>query len=176
MTQGRFSASDLSLARARHRGVVTVAALVLGLTAAGCGGGGNSGDGGRLSKSEYEQRIQKDGREIQQAFAPLTKPPTSLAQLAAEIKQGQKKLRDAADDLEGLTPPEEVAADNNALVAGLRKVADLLEPLRKGAAKKDVSLVQKAVSDLQRSTALKDAQNATKDMKKKGYKIGTLGR
>jgi soluble cytochrome b562 len=174
MTQGRFHACALSLARARHRGAATLAALALAVVVAGCGGGGGGG-GGRLSKSEYEQRIQKDGKEITVVFKPLSKPPSSLDQLAKEIKTGQDKLREAAADLDGVTPPKEVEHDNDVLVAGLRKLADQLEPLRKGADKGDVKLVQKAVTDLQNSRSLKEAQRATEDMKKKGYKIGTLG-
>ena len=179
MTQGRFHAFDLSLARARHRGVATLAAAALALVAAGCGGGGgdsSGGDGGgTLSKSEYEQRIKNDGREVQQAFQRLSSRPGSLAQLSNDIKRGQDELRKVADDLDGATPPDEIAEDNDKLAAGLRKVADLLEPLRKGAEEKNPQKVQKAVQDLQNSTALKDAQAATKDMKEKGYEIGTFG-
>ncbi len=179
MTQGRFHASDLSPAGARHRGAATLAVLALALAAAGCGGGGGdggNGDGGtRLSKTQYEARVQKDGQEIKNVFAPLSTPPKSLQQLAENIEKGQKKLREAADDLEKDTPPEDVEHDNAVLAAGLRKLADGLEPLREGAAKGDVQMVQKAVADLQKSDALKDAQKATNDMKEKGYKIGTLG-
>ena len=177
MTQGRFNASHLSLARARHRGVATLAALGLALAAAGCGGGGGNGGGGggRLSKSEYEARIQNDGQELKDAFAPLSKPPSSLAALADQIKKSQDTVRDVASDLDSVTPPEEVEHDNDVLVEGLRRLANGLEPLRKGAAKGDTKAVQKAVVDLQSSTSLKDAQKATEDMKKKGYKIGTLG-
>jgi hypothetical protein len=177
MTQGRFNASVLSLARARHRGAATLAALALLLVGGGCGGGGKSGssEGAQLSKLQYEARIQKDGADIKQAFEPLSRPPSSLDQFARQIEAGQKKLREAADDLDSIRPPTDVRHDNDVLVAGLRKLADKLEPLRKGAKKNDVALVRKAVSDLQKSQSLKAAQKATADMKKKGYKIGTLG-
>jgi hypothetical protein len=178
MTQSRFHASDLSPARARHRGAATLAGVVLLLAGAGCGGGGKSGEQGgvQLSKLQYEARIQKDGADIKQAFEPLSRPPSSLGQFASQIAAGQKKLRDAADDLDGVRPPDDVRHDNDVLVAGLRRLADQLEPLRKGAEKNDVQLVRKAVADLQKSQSLKAAQKATADMKKKGYRIGTLGR
>jgi hypothetical protein len=177
MTQSRFNAFPLSPVVSGHRGPGTLAALGFALVLTGCGGGGNKSTGGRaeVSKSVYEQRIQQDGQGIKNVFTPLSRPPSSLAQLASEIKTGQNKLREAADDLDGVTPPKDIAHDNDALVAGLRKLADQLEPLRKGAARGDAKLVQKAVGDLQASTALKDAQQATNDMKKRGYKIGTLG-
>ncbi len=177
MTQGRFDAFDLSLSRARHRGAATLAALLLALAVAGCGGGGGkSGGGTQLSKTQYESRIQKDGDEIKNVFEPLSKPPKSLKDLASKIGAGQKKLRAAADDLDSVKPPSDVAHDNDVLVAGLRKLADQLDPLRKGAEKNDPNLVRQAVTNLQSSNSLKAAQKATEDMKKKGYEIGTLGK
>jgi hypothetical protein len=172
MTQVRFNAFALSLAEARHRGPATLAMAALVLVVAGCGG---SGGDDRLSKSEYERRIQHDGQEIKAAFTPLSKPPSSLAQFAKELKSGQVKLRAAANDLDGLAAPNEIELDNDVLVKGLRKLADQLEPLRKGAAKGDPKLVQSAVTRIQTSKALADAQDAANDMKRKGYKLGTLG-
>jgi hypothetical protein len=174
MTQSRFYAFDLSLAGARHRGARTLAALALGLALVAAGCGGDSG-GTQLSKTQYESRIQKDAQEIREAFTPLTKAPSSLKEFAGELQSGQKKLKHVASDLDGVKPPKEVAHDNDVLVTGLRKLAGLLEPLRKAAVKGDIVAVQKAARDLQSSNALKDAQAATKDMKDKGYDIGALG-
>jgi soluble cytochrome b562 len=154
--------------------------LALAAAAAGCGGGGGkSGGGGSakpLSKSDYAARVRKDGQDISNVFKPLSQPPSSLKQLADSIKKGEDKLRSVADDLDSVTPPKEVAADNDALVAGLRKLADELEPIRQGAAENNVKKVQKAVNEIQTTHALEDAQKATADMKKKGYDIGELGR
>ena len=106
---------------------------------------------------------------------PLTKQPGSLDELASELKVGEQKLRKAADDLDGVTPPKDVDKDNEDLVKGLRKLAGELESLRSAAAKKDPQLVQKALGDLRSSHALVDARRATDDMKKKGYELGGLG-
>ena len=174
MTQIRFDASVLSLRR-RHRGLATLAALVLVLGGAGCGGGGGGNGGGRLSKSEYEARIQNDGRKVQAAFSALRTPPQSLQELASKLERGQKTLREVATDLGSIKPPTEIEADNKELVKGLRKVIDLLEPLRKAAARQDLQAVKKAVGEIQSTNALKAAQDAARDMKEKGYKIGSLG-
>jgi len=170
MTQIRFDAFSLSLAEARHRGGASLAALALALVVAGCGGGGS-----RLSKSQYEQHLRTDSQAITKAFQPLSTPPRSLPVLASELKVGQEKLRSAADDLGGVTAPKNVEKDNQALVTGLRKLADELESLRSAAAKKDPQLVQKALAELKTSHALVDARHATDDMKKKGYKLGGFG-
>ena len=159
----------------RHRGVATLAAVGLAFAVAGCGSGGGGGGGGTLSKAQYEQHLGADSQAITKAFQPLSTPPSSLSVLASELKVGQEKLRSAADDLNGVTPPKDVAKDNQSLVQGLQKLADELESLRSAAAKKDPKLVQKALADLKTSHALVDARNATNDMKKKGYKLGGFG-
>jgi hypothetical protein len=178
MTQSRFHAFDLSRAGARHRGAATLAALALALAASGCGGGDGNGGGGetQLSKTQYESLLQKDGNDIKNVFKPLSSPPSSLQQLSKSIKKGEDKLRAVAADLDGIKPPSEVADDNEKLVTGLRKLADQLEPLRQGAAEGNPQKVQKAVTAIQTSNSLKGAQEATADMKKKGYQVGELGR
>jgi len=170
MTQSRFHASFLSLARTRHRGLATLAVALLALVAAGCGSGGGS----QLSKSEYQKHLQTDGDEITKAFTPLTQPPTSLDQLASELDTGVSKLRSAADDLDGVTPPKNVAKDNAKLAAGLRVLAHELDSLKKAAQKKDPQLVNKTLNDLRSSHGLIDARQATDDLKKKGYTLGTV--
>lgn len=172
MTQSRFNAFSLSLAGARHRGAATLAAAALAFVLAGCGGGGG---GDRLSKSQYEQHLRSDSQAIRQAFVPLTKTPSSLEELAGELKVGEQKLREAADDLDGVTPPKNVEKDNEDLAKGLRKLAGELESLRSAATNKDPRQVQKALADLRNSHALVDARRATEDMKKKGYELGGLG-
>src|SRR5512132_1783813 len=155
----------------RHRGFATLAALGFALAVAGCGGGGGGGDGTPLTKAQYEQHLATDSQAITKAFQPLSTPPSSLSVLASQLKVGQEKLRSAADDLNGVTPPKDVAKDNQALAKGLQTLADELESLR-SAAKKDPALVQKALNDLKSSHALVDARAATDDMRKKGYKLG----
>jgi hypothetical protein len=169
MNQIRFDASALSLARTRHRGFATLAVVLLALVLAGCGGGGS-----RLSKSDYEQHLQSDGREITNAFKPLAQPPSSLDALSKELDTGVSKLRDAADDLDGVKPPKEAEKDNDKLATGLRKLADELDSLRNAAEKKDPTLVQKTLDGLRHSHALIDARAATEDLKKKGYNLGSL--
>jgi hypothetical protein len=166
MTQSRFNAFLLSLLLRRHRGLATVAVAALVLVASGCGGGS-----GRLSKSQYEHHIQNDGAAITKAFVPLNQQPSSLKQLADELKAGQDELRHAADDLASVKPPSDVEKDNATLVDGLRTLADELGTLHSAAAKDDPTLVQKALNHLRTSHALLDAVKATTDMKRKGYKL-----
>ena len=171
MTQSRFHASDLSLAGARHRGLATLAvmALALGALAGGCGGSG------RLSKTQYEARVQRDGNRIQNAFLPLGTPPRSLRTFARNIERGQDELRRAADDLADLKPPKEVERANRLLVRGLRTLVAKLEPLRRAAATGDQQVFQKAATSFRRSQPLREINDAAQAMKKRGYKLGTVG-
>jgi hypothetical protein len=139
---------------------------VVVLVVAGCGGGG------RLSKSQYMKHLHTDGQAITKAFAPLAAPPTSLSQFASQLKTGASKLRDAANDLDGISPPKSVEKDNAALVSDLRGIADELESLQKAAEKKDPTLVRTAVANLRNSKELVDARRVTDDLKKKGYTLG----
>jgi len=172
MTQSRFNAFSLSLAEARHRGAATLAAVALALVVAGCGGGG--GGGGRLSKSQYEQHFGSDSQAITKGLKPLTTPPSSLGELTSELKVGEAQLHEAANDLDGLDAPKDIEKDNDVIVKGLRKFADELESFRQAAEKKDTQLLRKTFAELQSSHALMNVRDATNDMKKKGYKLGTL--
>ena len=155
----------------RHRGAATLAALALVLAVSGCGGGGG---GDRLSKAQYEQRFRSDSQAISEGIKPLTTKPSSLKQLSDELKVGEARLHDAAADLHTIKPPKEIEKDNDTVVKGLNKFADELESFRAAAEKQDVQLLQKTFAELQGSHALVNVREATNDMKKKGYKLGTL--
>ena len=152
----------------RHRGAATLAALAFLFAVAGCGGSG------RLSKAQYEQHFRSDSQAISKGIKPLTTKPTSVEQLISELKVGEMQLHEAANDLNGVKAPTNIEQDNTTVVKGLRKFADELASFRKAAEKKDVALLQKTFAELQASHALVDVRDATNDMKKKGYKLGTL--
>jgi hypothetical protein len=168
MTQSRFNAFFLSLFKMRHRGLATLAAAMIGLAAAGCGGGS------RLSKSQYQEHLSSDSAAISKAVKPLITPPRTMAELASKLKVGESELNHAADDLDGLKVPSNAGQSNATLVKGLRTFADELDSFRKAAEKNDPQLLQKSYTELQHSHALVDVRNATADLKKKGYKLGVL--
>jgi len=142
------------------------------LLLAGCGG---SGGGGRLSKSQYEQKLRTEGKTLQGAFTGISANPSSLKDLATSVGQAQRAADKAANDLNGLKPPQDAAADNQKLVAALHVIADEMGKLKSAADKGDQAAAAKVSQDLNGSAALKDAQAATNDLKKKGYQIGVLG-
>lgn len=150
----------------------SVAIVGAAVVLAGCGG---SGGGGRLSKSQYEQKLQAEGKSLQSAFTGISGNPSSLKDLAKSVGQAQQAADKAANDLNAVNPPADVAADNAKLVKALHVIAGEMGKLKSAADKGDQAAAAKVSQDLDASAALKDAQAATNDLKKKGYKIGVLG-
>lgn len=139
--------------------------LVAGLVLAGCGGSS------RLSKDAYGQKLQADGKAVQTSVTSLTKhPPTTLAELAKRVDTAEAAVKKAADDLASLKPPSEAVADNDAIVAFLRRIQSGLEQVKANPAS-----AQTIVRAIEKSPQLKAAEKATADLKKKGYKVGVIG-
>ena len=145
--------------------VAAAAALV-----AGCGGGSD-----RLSKAEYEQVIQTDGRDARQAVTRASGSITSPATLPTQIAAAENAVKKAADDLDAAKPPKDAEADNHTIVVGLRTLQTELGKLRAAAKKHDIAALQAAAAALQASPEIKAAQRAAEDLKKKGYTVGALG-
>jgi hypothetical protein len=136
-----------------------------GAILAGCGG--SSG----LSKSAYEQKLQADGKAVQQAITALTKTPTSsIAQFTTKIDAAEVALKKAADELESIKAPSDAAADNAAIVSGLRAIQTGLEKV-----KAHPTEASRIVGQIESSPQLKAAAKATADLKQKGYKVGVIG-
>jgi hypothetical protein len=141
-----------------------------GLVVAGCGGSG------RLSKADYEKKLQTDGKAVQASVTALTKTnPATLAELATRVDKAEAAVKKAADDLDSIKPPADAETDNAAIVTALRKIQSGLEALKKAASTGDPTAAQKAAAEIESSPQLKAAQKATADLKRKGYKVGVIG-
>jgi hypothetical protein len=146
-----------------------VAVVLLAVLAAGCGGSS------RLSKAQYEQKIQTDGKAVQKAVASISGNPGSLKQLAVQVAAAEKAAKTAADDLGSAKPPSEIEVDNATIVAALRMIDAQLLKLEQAAKDGDTAAAQQAATAIQKSPEIQTAQAAAKDMKAKGYKIGVIG-
>jgi hypothetical protein len=143
---------------------------IAGVVLAGCGGSKS------LSKSAYEQKLQGDGKAVQQSVTALTKTtPSTLAELAKRVDVAEASVKTAADDLDSIKPPSDAVADNAAIVSALRAIQAGLERLKKAAASGDPAAAQKIAGQLASSPQLKAAEKAATDLKKKGYKVGVIG-
>jgi hypothetical protein len=152
---------------AKSTGIVAV--VVLAALAAGCGGSS------RLSKAQYEQKIQTDGKAVQGAATAITSSGGSLSTLGVKVAAAEKAAKAAADDLGSAKPPADVADDNTKIVTALRTIDAQLTKLEQAAKAGDLAAVQQAGLALQSSPEIKTAEAAAKDMTAKGYKIGVIG-
>jgi hypothetical protein len=144
--------------------------FLAGLLLAACGGSG------RLSKSAYEQKLQTDGTAVQKSVTALTgTTPKTLAELATRVDTAEAAVKKAADDLGSTKPPSDAEADNAKIVTALRTIQAGLERLKKAATTGDPAAAQKVAGEIESSPQLKAAEQATADLKAKGYKVGVLG-
>ena len=145
---------------------IVFAALLL----AGCGGSS------RLSKSQYEQHLRDDGKAVSNTIKTLTGAQTSidLGAIVKKVDAASAAVKQAADDLDSVKPPADAEADNADLVTGLRAIESGLAKLKKALATNPIQAA--AIGrELQQAPAVKAAEKAAQDLKKKGYKVGVLG-
>src|SRR5689334_11498322 len=145
---------------------IALAAVLL----AACGGSS------RLSKSDYEKHLQSDGNAVASTIRVLTGAASggSLAGIVTKIDAASAAVKKAADDLDSVKPPSDAEADNTAIVTGLRTIESGLEKLKKALTTNPLEAA-KIGRSLQQDHAVKAAEKAAADLKKKGYKVGVLG-
>jgi chromosome segregation ATPase len=154
----------------RTRTIAILLIVVAAAVAAGCGGGD-----GRLSKAEYEQRMQAIGSELRTASAAIgdLSQTRDLDKLADTIAEFRDRLDEAADDVDALSPPEDVEEETEKIAAALHAFANTFGEMEDAARDGDLAALQKAQAEIAGETA--EAQQATESLKRKGYEIGDLG-
>jgi len=155
----------------RRRVAATLAVAAVAGLAAGCGGGGSA----RLTKAQYEQRVQTDGKALTQVTSAISSGVTSPASLKTALANAQKAIGKAADDLGSLAPPVEAEAANAAFVKALRAIDSQLGQIGDALAKGDMTAVLADVEKLGSSREVAAAKAAAKQLKALGYKLGALG-
>jgi hypothetical protein len=130
------------------------------------------GDGGTLSKPEYEQKVRAEYANVQDAFRKTNVTSTKL--LAARVAEAQRELRHAADELDDAKPPGAVAAKNDELVEGMRAYADDLEELRGAAERDDSAGIARFNHSIPQNTAVRQIAEAAEEMKFEGYDLGPI--
>ncbi len=148
-----------------------LAAIAIALLSAalltGCGG---------MSKAEYEKEIEKVATQVdaeQKKLSEGAPSPESLATLSTTLDK-------AADDIEDVDAPSEIAATHDALVKWLRasaKLADQAVPLMEAAAKDPTKLGEKELAELNElsekfAKSEKDLAKIEKGYEDKDYDLG----
>jgi hypothetical protein len=144
--------------------MIAVLAGAILLVAAGCGGGGDGG-GTPLTKEEYEQQMQTIGQDLSSALD--TSGATDADSAVAQIEEAQSTLTTAADEMDEMTPPEDIATEHDQLVEGVRQFSDDLDGVISAVEGGDMQ----AVSDMMSLDSLQAIQSASAAITAKGYDI-----
>jgi hypothetical protein len=166
--------------------VMLVLVLIGPATLAACGGGTGSE---ALSKEEYEQTVADAGDTLGQAFENLSTRASEISgenlssgedfeglldELASVVGDAAGTVSDAADELEGLEPPEDAVEANEQLATGLQALADDLEELEAAVAAGDLANVFDLSAGLQEiatSDAGTQIQSAIDELTSLGYEV-----
>jgi hypothetical protein len=144
--------------------VIAVLAAAVLLVAAGCGGGGDGGDT-PLTKAEYEQQMQAIGEDLSAALD--TSDASSASTAVTQVEEAQGTLREAADQMDEMTPPEDISTEHDQLVGGVRQFADDLDEVITALEGGDLQ----AVSTMMSLDSLQEIQSASAAITSKGYNI-----
>jgi hypothetical protein len=145
-----------------------LAAGCLAVVAAGCGGG--SGNGSTQPFSDYETQMQQLGATLGAAIATAGGKNISAgpAQIEHNLRHVQVLLRTAADRLARITPPQNVAAAHQQLIAGVREYANqlngIIASVKSGGGRP-------ALAGIFTLSGLKSIQRASQAIEKAGYAI-----
>jgi hypothetical protein len=165
---------DMHRSRGRTaRRTVTILAAAAICLVAGCGGGGD-----QLSKDDYEQeltnvgnRLEASSRKLAEAFKGVQAGDGSLDETADEFATLQNDLREEADSLRDVEPPDDAGKEHEQIVDGLDAFADSLEEFRDAAEAGDVNAIQEFAQGLPESEGLRKLDEATDSLEKKGYDV-----
>jgi hypothetical protein len=147
---------------------LAVISALAAVTIVGCG------DQDRLSKREYEQKVQSEYAEVQDAFRATGAAFGNPDELAEKIEDAQAQLREMADALDEVVPPVEVEAENQQIVGSMRRYADSLDRLRNAAERGDLQVIEDATARIGDNEAVEQIAEAAERMKFKGYDLGQI--
>jgi hypothetical protein len=126
-----------------------------------------------LTKQEYGAQVSAAYADVRNAFAATR--GASGSTLAARVADAQVALREAADTLEELDPPEDAEEPNDALVAGMRRYADDLDTLREAARRGDAAFQERFNSGVAQNAAVQQMAAAAQELEARGYEVEGLG-
>lgn len=135
----------------------------------GCGSSGSSGD--RLSHSEYEAKLQAISGDLKDAMSGASlnsaKTPEDVAKRVDDLRE---RLANAADKIDGLSPPEDVATWNDTLAEALHQFEDALTKLEDAVKQRSVEGARAATQQVQ--SAAGSARTAISALQARGYDVG----
>jgi hypothetical protein len=140
-----------------RRLTVITAALLAALALVACGGDDNG---------QYKEDVQSVSRELvalgsEVGKAIQTAADSSDQQLAKQFDDFAGRLGDIRKELQALEPPDDLADQQDELVAATGEVRGSLEDIADAAKESDVDAARQAAQELvQRSADLRDARRS----------------
>ena len=132
----------------------------------------------RLTKNQYEQTVNRIGNQLSTTLtdtfsSPKLTNPSSLEEAASVIRAGQRNIRDAADRLDRLNPPEEIAGIHDRLAQGFRDFATAFGSFAQATEKGDLEAIQRFNQQVNDQTlpAMIAIQKAVDELNAKGFDI-----
>jgi hypothetical protein len=147
-------------------------ALVLLLAAVGALAGCNGEGREQLTKAEYEERVRTVYADVQEAFRETDVEDRD--ELADRVADAQDALRDAAGELDGVDPPDEVDAENAQIAESMSAYADDLDALREAAERGDSASISAFNSRVASNDAIVALMEAAERLRAKGYDVGDI--
>ncbi len=160
------------------RNAVILLACLLGVVVmAGCGGG-DGGNGGAVSKEDYEaamQSLQADlaasANELQEAFSD----PTDIDAMSDGLSQTADLMSEASQNLDEIEPPEDVADAHQTMIDQSAAAADRLSEFADTVANASLADVQDTLAEFQDFDEFAALEEAVNDIEAAGYDIGGSG-
>lgn len=151
-----------------------VVAAVVALLASSCGGGS------RLTKAEYERKVNQIGQQLTDTLektfsSPQFQSPSSLKEAADVLRQGQEDMEAAADRLDEVNPPEEIQSIHDQFVKGIRDFARDFGRFAEATEKGDLAALQRFSQQISDESlpSMVTVNRATEALKAKGYDISS---
>jgi hypothetical protein len=144
--------------------------LVVGVVAAGCGGGGET------SKEDYGKELGKAAAKADQTLADIPSEAgqdTSPKEAGDRLERSAAALDDAAKRMDGVDPPADAKAAHRELVDGLHELAGVLRKSATAARNNDAAGLAKTLQDPAAGDAFKKIADARKELEAKGIKVTT---
>lgn len=144
---------------------LALAASVLALFAAGCGGD---------DKEDYVAEFNKVGTTLEKTLTSLGTDLTGSTdpkQIASKLEEGAKALESAASDLDEIEPPDDAKQAHEKIVSGVNDLANTFEKGASEAKKGDLTKLVDTFSSIQGSGGAAKIQEAQKELRDKGYKV-----
>jgi hypothetical protein len=128
---------------------------------------------GSSDRNDYVKSLNKAEATLQKNLSGLGDigAGASPMQVAAKLDAGGQALDNAADDFNGIQPPDDAKHAHGQFIDGLHKLASTLHGAAKQAKTHDGAGLAKTMQGLLTSPGINEIQDAQNELKANGYKF-----